>query len=239
MKKAFLVFFSLFSLCLFSQKISEFEFVMVPTKFDFQDSDNEYRLNTLLKYRLEEYGFNALYTSDQLNVNYSDRCLFLNANVINESNMFVTKIYIVFKDCNNAIVFQSDIGSSRIKLRKDGYREALENALKSVKALNYQFSGVKVNQVATLSNEETTPLLAENAVAASEAMLFAQAIPNGFQLVDLAPKVILKLLKTSKVDYFIATSDDKNGVVFKNNNVWYFEYYSNEKLISEVLSIKF
>jgi hypothetical protein len=239
MKKAFLVFFSLFSLCLFSQKINEYQFVMVPTKFDFQDSENEYRLNTLLKYRLEEYGFNASYTSDQLNVNYSDRCLFLNANVVNESTIFVTKVYIVFKDCKNAIVFQSDIGTSRIKLRIDGYREALENALKSVKALNYQFSGVKVNQVATLSNEENRPLSVENAALASEAVLFAQAIPNGFQLVDLAPKVILKLLKTSQVDYFIATSGDKNGVVFKKNNEWHFEYYSDEKLNSELLYIKF
>lgn len=238
MKKTVLLFFSFFSLISFAQEINNYEFVMVPTKFDWQRSENEYRLNTLLKYRLEEYGFNASYTSDQMNTNYSDRCLYLNANVVNESSMFLTKLVVVFKDCNNAVVFQSDIGTSKIKERKDAYKEALEKALETVKTLNYQFSGKKLEETPVIL-ENNIPIAVEKTEIINENTLFAQPIPNGFQLIDTTPKVVLKIYKTSQLDYFTATATDKNGVVFKKNKEWYFEYYVNDKLISEQIFIKF
>lgn len=238
MKNVFLVVFGLFSILSYSQKINEYEFIMVPTKFEFQRSENEYRLNTLLKYRLEDYGFKAFYTSDQINNNYADRCLYLNANVVNESTMFLTKLYIVFKDCNNAIIFQSDIGTSKVKPRKEAYNEALESALKSVKAIHYNFTGKKLEPVA-LDYESEVILAGETTEVINENTLFAQPIPNGFQLIDSSPKVVLKMYKTSQPEYFTANSGDRNGVVFKKNNQWFFEYYAQDKLVSEQLTIKF
>lgn len=238
MKKAFLIVFSLWSLFSFAQQVNEYEFVIVPTKFDFQKSENEYRLNTLLKYRLEEFGFNAFYTSDQMNSNFSDRCLYLNANVVNESTMFLTKLYVVFKNCDNAIVFQSDHGTSKIKERKESYKEALEEALLSVKAVNYKFTG-KANTRLTNNEQHATSIVAQPTEVINENSLFAQPIANGYQLVDTTPKVILKIFRTSQADYFTASSDTKNGVVFKKNKVWIFEYYKDDQLISEQLSIKF
>lgn len=238
MKNIFLVVFSLFTLFSFAQKINEYEFVIVPTKFDFQRSENEYRLNTLLKYRLEEFGFQASYTSDQMNTNFTDRCLYLNANVVNESSMFLTKLYVVFKDCNNAVIFQSDLGTSKVKERKDSYKEALEDALKSVKAVNYKFTGTKTAQVASHSKVEAQ-IPVEKIEVVNENSLFAQPILNGFQLIDTTPKVVLKIFHTSQPDYYTATSDTKNGMVFKKNNEWFFDYYLNDKLVSEKLSIKF
>ena len=238
MKHAFLMVFGLCSLMVFSQKINEFEFVVVPTKFDFQRDENEYRLNTLLKYRLEDYGFTASYTSDQLNTDYEDRCLYLNANVIDESTMFLTKIYIVFKDCNNATIFQSDIGTSKIKAKKEAYNEALQDALQSVKAINYKFTGKK-NEATTQEPQSELNTVAPVTTLVTDNTLFAQPIPNGFQLIDSSPKVILKMHRTSQPDYFMATSGERNGLVFKKDSKWFFEYYKNEKLISEQLIIKF
>ena len=238
MKKVFLIVFSLWSLFSFAQQINEYEFVMVPTKFDFQKSENEYRLNTLLKYRLEDYGFKAFYTSEQMNTNYTDRCLYLNSNVVNESSMFLTKLYVVFKNCDNAIVFQSDYGTSKIKERKDAYKEALEDALKSVKAVNYKFTGKAAAKVEN-NLQPATSNVANPTEVINENSLFAQPIANGYQLVDTTPKVILKMFRTSQADYFTANSDTKNGIVFKKNNEWIFEYYMNDQLISEKLNIKF
>ena len=62
MKRVYIALFCVFSLLSFAQDINQYEFVMVPTRFSFQESDNEYRLNTLVKYRLEEYGIKAFYT---------------------------------------------------------------------------------------------------------------------------------------------------------------------------------
>lgn len=238
MKHALLIFLTLISFFSFAQSINDYEFVMVPTKFNFQESENEYRLNTLLKYKLVEYGFNATYTSDQLNTNYNDRCLYLIADVLNESSIFVTKLYVVFKDCNGKIVYQSEMGTSRIKARKDAYVEALQNALKSVQALNYKFTGNKFSQE-TKVLEQNTAVTSTINTQESTGVLFAQAISNGFQLIDTTPKVLLKIFRTSKVDHFIANAEGKNGVVFKNGSDWIFEYYLNDKLVSEKLTIKF
>lgn len=236
MKNIFLVVFSLFSLFSFAQKINEYEFVMIPTKYDFQRVENEYRLNTLLKYRLEEYGFQAFYTTDQMSGTFQDRCLYLNAIIVSESTMFLTKLYIVFKDCNNAVVFQSNVGTSKVKDRKEAYKEALDEALKSVKDVNYKFTGIKK---AVSDNKVEAPVLVEKIDVVNENSLFAQPITNGFQLIDTTPKVILKIFRTSQLDYYTATSDTKNGLVFKKNNEWFFDYYLNDKLISEKLIIKF
>lgn len=238
MKKIFLIVFSLFTIASFSQSVNNYEFVMVPTKFDFQSDENQYRLSTLLKFRLEEYGFKAFYTSEKLSTNFNDRCLYLNTNVVDESGMFVTKLYIEFKDCNDVVIFKSATGSSRNKDRKTAYNEAMEKALLSVKNLNYKFEGKKTEKIAEITNNEASNSIEKTQVV-NENSLFAQPITNGYQLVDTTPKVVLKMFKTSQPDYYTATSDSKNGVVFKKNNEWFFEYYVNEKLVSEKLSIKF
>lgn len=238
MKKTFLLLFSFFTFFSFAQKINQYEFVIIPTKFDFQDSENQYRLNTLVKFRLEEYGFKAFYSSKDLLINPKDFCSYLNLNVISESGMFVTKLYIEFKDCQNVVVFTSEIGKSRSKDFKIAYNEAMEEALLSVKNLNYKFEGKKIEQMVDETNTSELIKIEKNEII-NQNSLFAQPITNGFQLVDKTPKVILKMYKTSEINYFIAISEDKNGIVFKKNNEWFFEYYVSEKLISEKLSIKF
>jgi hypothetical protein len=40
-------------------------------------------------------------------------------------------------------------------------------------------------------------------------------------------------------DYFIADDGVSNGVVFRKNGEWFFEYYKDNKLISQKLQIKF
>lgn len=69
--------------------------------------------------------------------------------------------------------------------------------------------------------------------------LYAQPIPNGYQLIDTTPKKVLTLLKTSQPDYFIANTGSSNGIVYKKDGAWYYEYYKNEKLVSQHLEIKF
>ena len=73
----------------------------------------------------------------------------------------------------------------------------------------------------------------------SAGTLYAQATPNGYQLIDTTPKKVLTLLKTSMQDYFIAEDGTSNGIVFKKNGEWYFECYKDGKLVSQKLQIKF
>lgn len=234
MKKILLAVLILFSVVSVAQTINNYEFVIVPTKFEFQQTENEFRLSTILKHRLEEFGFQAFYTSDQLNSNYGDRCRYLTVDLVNESSLFTTKLFIVFKDCQNKIVFQSETGKSKLKDNRESYNEALERALQSVKALNYKFNGTK-NE--SLSEDEKSVSVATAVV--NDDLLSARPVISGFELADKKGQVVLHLFKTTQADYYIANATMKAGIVFKKNNQWFFEYYLNDKLVSEILSIHF
>lgn len=68
---------------------------------------------------------------------------------------------------------------------------------------------------------------------------YAQALPNGYQLVDSSPKIRMKLLKSSTDNVYMAQSDDKSGMVYQKEGKWIFEYYEGNKLVQEELKIKF
>lgn len=244
MKKYICILLVLLSFPGFAQSVNDYPYVIVPTKFEFQKKENDYRLNTLTKFNLEKMGFTAFYSNDDANINFNERCNYLKVEVKEVSGGFlITKLDITFTDCKNNVVFTSQVGKSKKKDRKEAYVDALNEALESVKALNYKYNETK--QEAT-SRVISTPV-AQNTeketvvqnVIVNPNQLFAQAISNGFQLIDTTPKVILKMFKTSQTDYYTAVSDTKNGVVFKKNNEWFFEYYENDKLVSEKLDIKF
>ncbi len=70
-------------------------------------------------------------------------------------------------------------------------------------------------------------------------ILYAQEIPNGFQLVDNTPKIRLRLFRTSMPDVYTVKHDKDNGVVYKKDGKWYMEYYFGDTLKTEELNIKF
>jgi hypothetical protein len=240
MKTRFLFLLLLISTYGFSQSINDYKGVIVPLKFDFLKNENQYRLSTLTKFNLQKAGFTAFYTNESIPSEYNDRCGLLYADVKKESAFLLTKLYVVFKDCKGTEVFRSAVGKSNEKDYQVAYTDALVDAFKSVFALNYKYNGaVSSNNnvvipaaspaVATVSTVATTDLN----------VLYAQPTASGFQLIDSTPKVIMKLLKTSRNDTFIATKEGVQGVLIVKANQWFFEYYQNNQLISEQIGVKF
>ncbi len=72
-----------------------------------------------------------------------------------------------------------------------------------------------------------------------DGVLYAQELPNGYQLVDSTPKILLKIMKTSVSNYYLAEGVAGQGMVFSKDGKWYFEHYDGGKLVSEELNIKF
>jgi hypothetical protein len=68
---------------------------------------------------------------------------------------------------------------------------------------------------------------------------YAQATENGYQLVDSAPIIRMKMLRSSAENVFMAQTDTKNGLVYKKDGNWIFEYYEDNQLVQEQLNIKF
>lgn len=243
MKNNFLLFFlfATFSL-LAQQSIHDYKYVIVPTKFDFLAQENQYRLNTFTKFNLAQIGFEAFYSNENLPAEIlNERCSKLYVNVEERKAFLATELIIVFRDCQNNIVYQSEEGKSKEKEYKLAYQEALERAFKSVSQSGYKYNGKNGGTPAN-----TKPVVSVNTAPVSSAgidesqeYLFAQPIANGYQLVDKTPKVVLKIYKTSQPDYFTAQSETINGAVIKKNGEWLLEYYKNDQPVTEKLLIKF
>jgi len=240
MKKFLLFFAILYSGIGFAQSINDYKYVVVPGKFDWLSEENKFNLNSLTKMIFDKQGFETYYPSEKMPDELAlDKCKALYADVLNDSGVLSTNIVIVLKDCTGKVVFKSMEGRSKQKTYQKAYYEALREASQSVNQLYYKYTGKETVakpavQPVPAAQQAATPVTVNN-----YNQLFAQPIANGYQLVDSSPKVILKIYKTSQQDSYTAVSETKNGVVFKRGNDWIFEYYNNDKLVSEKLNIKF
>jgi hypothetical protein len=251
MKKTLLLLVLLISGVAFAQSanINNYKYVIVPEKFDFLKQANQYNLNNFTKMVFEKYGFKAYYPNEKMPDELAlNKCNALFGDLQNNSGMLSTSLTLVIKDCSGKVLFTSEKGKSRLKEYNKAYLEALREASASLASLNYKYvaptgaTAVENNQPVQQSipvAAATTSNVAASAPLNVDSQLFAQPIANGYQLVDTTPKVVLKMYKTSQPDSYTAQGEGKNGVIFKKGNDWYFEYYQNDKLVSEKLNIKF
>jgi hypothetical protein len=243
MKTRFLILFLLISGYGFSQSVNDYAAVIVPVKFAFQNSENEFRLSTITKQNLEKAGFKAMYSISDYSSEFSDRCSLLTIDLVKDSGLFTTKLYLTFKDCYGQIVYTSDVGTSREKDFELAFREALSKAFESVYKLNYKYSGKKAiaNNVKPTKAEVVSEVSAVASIPVNPNLevLYAQATETGFQLIDKTPKVVMRLLKTSVANSFIAIKGNVQGVLLLKGNQWIFDYYQNDTLISEEIAVKF
>ena len=242
MKK--LLFVLLFTSFCFAQNVNNFKAVIIPLKFDFIRTNNQYRLCTISKAYLNTAGFNAYYSNEILPNEYADRCDLLYYDIVKENAFLATKMYIELKDCTGKIIFKSETGYSKEKDTELAYADALKKAFVSVTNLHYQFEkSSEANPVVAIQREVTPTVVSTVPTAVVEKstsdLLYAQATATGYQLVDASPKVMYKLYKTSRSDLFIATKGISEGVLIQKDNQWFFEFYESDTLVSEKVAVKF
>lgn len=252
MKKIFLLLLLASSGFLSAQNsLNDYEYVIVPIKFDILSGENTYRLSTITKRNLIAAGFKVFYSNEQLPREFAnDRCNLLYADLEKISSLLQTKLVLVLKDCQNNYIFKSEEGKSREKELAVAFPQALEKTFPSLQAKNYAYNGkvltTTVAKESAVSRESASAPVSKPEPKAeafekieSDETLFAQPIANGYQLVDTTPKVVLKIYKTSQPDYFTAQGNGINGALIKKGNEWFLEYYKNDQLVSEKLAIKF
>ncbi|MBS1663046.1 MAG: hypothetical protein JST68_18530 [Bacteroidetes bacterium] len=256
---ASLITLTLLTVAAYSQNtINNYKYVLMPERFDFSKMDNQYGLNTTAKSLLEQKGFTVVWVNGELPPAVaSNKCNALRAEMTQHNTIFTTGLTLLLKDCQGNVVFKSKEGKSREKEFETAYAEALRNSFASLNETPYKYDSSAVQQTAiplvatqqvpaqqtpaaqtgTTPAATTTPPVTPAAETKITGTLYAQPLPNGYQLIDTTPKKVLTLLKTSVDDYYIA--DASNGIVFKKNNEWFFEYYKDGKLVSQKLEIKF
>lgn len=260
--------FALVSLIFFTgyaqtTRINDFEYVIVPRKYEFQKSPNQYRINTVVKFLLEKEGFKAYFEGDLPEDLIKEPCSAVKARVENHSGLLTTKVVFSLLDCYGNTVFESGEGKSKIKEFEPSYHEAIRMAFEDLQALNYKYtpkdeveSSVEDDSednavvIAPVGAAPQVVLEAEGAEEAAEVVskavsaetpltvLYAQAIDNGYQLVDTTPAVRFRVRKTSRPNTFAIEGMD--GLLYKNDaGNWVAEYYKDGALVTEVYEIKF
>lgn len=210
--------------------INQYQYVIVPSKFSFTPKKNNYNLSILTKLLLEKYGFKAYLDNEELpEATKNLKCDKLYADLASSGNFTMTKVQVVLKDCKKGVVYQSAIGVSKAKEYKTAYTQGVREAFQSFETLNHHYnpSGNFIEEPPMSKELDTKNLL------------LAEEISNGYKLIDANEKVIMKVFKTSNPTMFTAVKKKKEGVLISKDHQWYFEYYQENKLISEKINVKF
>lgn len=265
-KKTILLLILLVSNSLLGQQtnLDGYQYIIVADKFNFLKEVDQYQTSSLTKFLFEKKGFSVFLSNEKLpEALIQNRCLSLFASVKDESSMLTIKNIIEIKDCYDRIVYTSKIGKSKIKNYKRGYQEAIRNAYESMEDFEYSYNpdfATKIKEDAkqeiiakNISDEVVTNVMVVPKVLNSESntptkniettkdknlpILYAQAIENGFQLVNTKPEIIFILLKTTLKDTFLIKG--KNGSFYKKDTIWIAEYYLENKLVKQEYQVKF
>ncbi len=246
MKKIFLAFAFLLSVGVTAQEINNYKYVILPEKFEFQKEPNQYNLSNLTKMLLEKYGFVVYFPNQQYPEDLAlNRCKALYGDLLKKSSMLATSLVIELKDCQGKVVYRTEEGKSREKEWKKAYYEALRSAGNSFEGLNYHYDETAAVTISKpVTRTETVEIYVPSNPAQPSAgntinLLTAKKLANGYELLDKSGSSVLKMFKTSQQDYYTAQMESLNGVVFKKDGQWYFEYYDNDKLVSQKLNIQF
>jgi len=240
--------------------INNYKYIIVPKTFDFSSSEDQYQLNSITKFLFNKYGYQAYFIDDELPEDLkTDRCLALTSEVSKEKGgMFKTKLVIVLKDCYGATVTTSQIGESRLKKFDRAYNEALRHAFETFQKIDYNFTLVEPKDQekskAEKYEQKEERVVSESVLVVNdnkkekvvsklsldqkdESLFYAQAIDNGFQLVNSEPKIVMVLLTTAAENVFIVKG--KSAIVFKEDGFWYYSENNGELGEKKLLNIKF
>ncbi|WP_340202199.1 hypothetical protein [Ascidiimonas sp. W6] len=246
--------------------VNDYKYVIVSKRFDFQKSENQYQLNDLTKFLFKKYNFNPVFEGDLPEDLYRNSCLGLKSVIVDESSMFVTKLKVELRDCQNNLVYTSKIGKSKEKEYRVTYQQAIRRAFESFASLKYQYTPSniatnsaykiekenklleekeeqKIKSATTLEVEEkNTPNLKEDVSLETTTtkkypVLYAQPNKVGFQLVDTSPSIVFIIYKTSKKDLYLLK--DEKGIFYKEGANWIAEFYDNDRVIKKVFTVKF
>jgi len=126
-----------------AQTVNDYKYVVVDNQYDFQKSANEFRLNELMVFELEKYGFTAIRTSEiiPLDLNRGE-CNALNLTV-EESGSFKSNIIAGLVNCSGKVLFTTAVGIGKSKDYDKAFYSAIRNAFASFGDLEYAYNGKK------------------------------------------------------------------------------------------------
>jgi hypothetical protein len=214
-----------------------FQKILLPTRFDFQSEENEYRVSSIIKNELEKKGYEVFYADGKVKVNYNDRCEYASVDVIRMSTTLRTRMYVQLKDCDGKVLFQTPDEFSKEKHRPKAHSEALLMCLNHIP--NAPKERLPYKQISKQDTERTsvTEISSKTDTYWSEIQLYAQKLNDGYQLVDTTPKVLLRATPTSVSNVYLATGL-VNGIITITDGKWFLEYQKEGTSAKVQLNVK-
>lgn len=129
MKKLSIIMSTFCIMFTFAQKVSDYKYVVLPEKYeDFKK--NHFGMDKVLAKILKTKKYTVLSSENKSTwpSEATNQCKLINANILNASSLFRTKVTVEFKDCDNKVL-SSYKGMSLEKEYEIGYPEALTEAL--------------------------------------------------------------------------------------------------------------
>tara|TARA_A100000171_G_C2140499_1_gene155360 strand:- start:2407 stop:3171 length:765 start_codon:yes stop_codon:yes gene_type:complete len=158
------------------QSMSDYSYIEVPEIFDFQQSKDQYQINSLTKFLFNKYGFHAYFSKDLPNVT---KCDGLFADVETELGFIHTKMVVVVKDCNGVELFRSAEGKSKLKEYSKTYSQALRNAFESFKHLGVSQKEIETQPIAEATSPTTTEQMSTSESGKAPSITFSNYTSDG------------------------------------------------------------
>lgn len=228
----------------FSQESpSDYSFVVVPERFDFQYEKGQYQLNSLTKFLFEKAGFNPFYDQELPNVS---RCDGLWADVVRENGFIWTKAIVVLKDCEGNEVFRSGEGRSKLKEYGKAYSQAIRIAFESIQAMEVQQPDPVVYDEFIKSKTQVVDSTQEDPVNEEKIDTTTVYISDKYELRPSGSsynlfengKQIGKLQSTSQSGIFLIRSEILSGIAYKKNQTIVMEIDNGDEAAASIITFQ-
>lgn len=132
----------LFTYVSFAQnELDPYKYIIIPKKYEFLKKENQYRVNSYMKHLFEKEGYRTLYQGENYPEDLLENpCLGVKAMVSDDSSAFTTKVYIFLENCQDKVVFRTEMGKSKVKDMNKTYVDALNKCFIEIKSLDYTFN---------------------------------------------------------------------------------------------------
>lgn len=234
--------FSIFVLFLFSihSFAQQNKVIIISNKYEFQKEKNTYNINTMLKAILVSNNYQVFFDDEILPVEIAqNRCNAITGVLIDNSNMFLTKMKFQIKDCQNNLLFETAEVKTREKDIQNAYIETIGLLSPELKKYKPVVTNAKEVVLETKSTEVESVMSTEKPLV-SEFKTFLNCSfeksfddSRDFEIVGTEQNVLLFLHRTKTPNVFIAYKEGVNGIFTKTDKKGIFEYYIDGKYMVE------
>ncbi|MBP6127190.1 hypothetical protein [Flavobacterium sp.] len=214
--------------------------IIISNKYEFQKEKNTYNINNMLKAILVSNKYQVFFEDEILPVEIAqNRCKALAGVLVDNSNMFLTKMKFQIKDCQNNLLFETAEVKTREKDIQNAYIEAIGLLSPELKKYKPVVTNAKEVVVETKSTEVESVVSTEKPLV-NEFKTFLNCSfekslddTRDFEIVGTEQNVLLFLQRTKTPNVFIAYKEGVNGIFTKTDNKGIFEYYIDGKYMVE------